>query len=697
MKIFICICFSAVVFLVSGCSGGLEAQTNRDFNSTIRKTRTFIQKGMEEHNLVGLSLALVNGNETVWSESFGLADRENGIPAQKNTVYMIGSISKTLTAVSVLQLLDQGKIDELDDPLHKYLPEFDMQTRYSDQMQGMTVQRALNHHSGIPGDIVNAGFVSRSWRDWDRDLYRDWLLDYLHSDYPSHRPGEVASYSNTAFILAGQIVRKLSGAESFEHYVHDNVFVPLKMENSSYRQIRDKAAKGYFKGEPICPDAEVNMAPTGGAYTTALDMAEFIKMILNQGRSASGEQVLSPEAVELMGEMEKTPLDVNSYFQPGLGLDTADDPVMRYAGRAWAKDGGVKNFQTFMEILPDRDLGVIVLANSDTAAGFKYAAARKCLKSAVKEKYGLEPTAPKLTEYTSMHAKEKVDGLYVRAGGCDRVIAGPEGDQVDWIRNVQKKKPREIELDYNPQNGMYDVEGEKYNLAFVNRKWQGRDYTLMLKTGPTKGHAAFIAGNRSVGCLGQKTHKADIPEAWEARTGKKYIIDNLAWNDIYLWNYTYLKLSRQNGWLMLSGMLDAPIFPKNENVAFLRGLMSQREDSSMRAVKEDGVEKLVGGGGFKAYDISLVPSVRVGETVRSESRFMHNKWYRLKLDEDHGPLELSTGDDRFMVRIMDSELVEQVAHGRGKVTWDGGTGTWYVAVCPNPNAPDEFRLGVSRP
>ncbi|MGM0611476.1 MAG: serine hydrolase domain-containing protein, partial [Thermodesulfobacteriota bacterium] len=611
-----------------------------------------------------------------------------------DTVYMLGSISKTLTAVSVLQFLDRGKIEDLNDPLGKYLPGFDMQERYPDQMRGMTVKRVLNHHSGIPGDIVNAGFVSRSWLDWDRDLYKDWLIDYLRGDYPSHRPGDVASYSNTAFTLAGEMVRNLSGAESFGSYTRENIFVPLGMENSAFRQIKDNSAKGYFQGEPICPDAEMNIAPTGGAYTTAPDMAEFIKMILNGGRSASGKRLLNSGSVDLMGEMEKTPLDVNSYFQPGLGLDTVDDPVMRYAGRAWAKDGGVKNFQTFMEILPDKNLGVIVLANSDTASGFKYAVARECLKNAVREKCGLEPSAPKLPQYETLRGKEKIDGLYVHIGGCDQVAAEDSGDRAVWLRNIQEDEPEKVDLVYNPQKDMYDVQGEKYSLAFVKREWQGRDYMFMIKTGATEGHAAYVAGSRSVGCLGLKTQKADISRAWMKRTGRKYIIDNIGWNDIYLWNYTYFKLRRENGFLMLTGMLDAPVFPEDKDVAFLRGLMSQREDSSIRVIREDGREKLVGGGGFKAYDAALIPSIRRGDTVHGESRFMHNNWYRLELDEDRKPIELSTGNEEFMLRVMDGDLVEQVAHDRGKVILDGDAGTWYVAVCPGPDAPAEFDLEI---
>lgn len=104
---------------------------------------------------MGLSIALVDDDKIVWSKGFGFADKENKVSASADTVYMLGSISKTLTAAAVLRLYDQGEIIDLNDPLYNYLPQFTMQERYTNQNNGMTIKRVLNHHSGIPGDILN--------------------------------------------------------------------------------------------------------------------------------------------------------------------------------------------------------------------------------------------------------------------------------------------------------------------------------------------------------------------------------------------------------------------------------------------------------------------------------------------------------------------------------------------------------------
>jgi CubicO group peptidase (beta-lactamase class C family) len=689
----LCFAFLLCTVVLTGNTSAVDSSPDQALHSTIENTSAFIEKGMQEYNIVGLSIALVHGDSIVWSEGFGYADRENKIPATAETVYMLGSISKTLTAVSVLQLLDQGKIADLNDPLGDYLPGFEMRKRYPEQYQEMTIRRVLNHHSGIPGDIYNSGFVSRKWEDWQPGLYSSWLLSYLKNDYPSHRPGQVASYSNTGFALAGEVARIQAGEESFAEHMQNSLFQPLQMKSSSFRQIHKGAAKGYFQGEAIIPDCEVNMAPTGGAYTTVKDMARFIKMLLNEGKYPGGERILEPETVDLMGQMEKTPLDVDSYMQPGLGLDSADDPLMRYAGRAWTKDGGTKNFKSFMEILPDKDLGVIVLTNSDTASRFKYAVARECLQNALLERFGLEPVRPELPEYRSLTKQQEIEGMYVHSGGFDRITARG-AKKLTWTKDAQSQEPQKFELQYNQQSRMYDVDGKEYSIVFLNRSWQGKSYILMLKYGATSGSAAFVAGDRSVVCLGQKTEKVDIPRAWQNRTGKKYIIENIGWNDVYLWNYAFFQLHEQDGILMLTGMLDQPIFPENEELAFLRGLMGQRSDSSVRVIQEDGREKLLTAG-FKAYDAELVSQVQIGESVSGKSKPLHNTWFKLHLDSDPGRLSLDTGNEDYTLRVMDSDLVQQVAWDRGALSWEAEAGTWYIAVCPSPNAPQDFKLKVS--
>lgn len=173
----------AVVMLLAaiGCS---SSDNYINYETTLQNTSAYINSAINKYDLAGLSIALVDNGKIVWSEGFGFANQELKIPATADTVYMIGSVSKTLTTAALLNLYDQGLV-ELDAPVTSYLPEFDMKGRYANQMQGITVMRLLNHHSGIPGDIWDAGFVDEMWADWDTSLYINWLYSYLRDDYPA--------------------------------------------------------------------------------------------------------------------------------------------------------------------------------------------------------------------------------------------------------------------------------------------------------------------------------------------------------------------------------------------------------------------------------------------------------------------------------------------------------------------------------
>ncbi|MBW1829551.1 MAG: beta-lactamase family protein [Deltaproteobacteria bacterium] len=255
--------FISIMLLAFGCSSSSSDSQSESFATTIRETTSYIKSEMEKHNAVGLSIALVSGDRVVWSQGFGWADKENEIAATADTVYMLGSGTKTLTTVALLKLVEQGIIS-LDQPAINYLTEFSLVDRFPDQMQNITVRRFLNHHSGIPGDLYNAGFLyGAPWNQWGScDVYMDWLLNYLSKDYPSHPPGQMATYCNTGFVLAGEIVLRENGMpdETFPDYLARNLFAPLGMEHTSLFVINENLAKGY-EGSPW--RSKCAIAPSG--------------------------------------------------------------------------------------------------------------------------------------------------------------------------------------------------------------------------------------------------------------------------------------------------------------------------------------------------------------------------------------------------------------------------------------------------
>ena len=178
---------------------------------------------------------LVDGPDVVWMTGFGLADRERGVVADGDTVYHIGSASKAFAATALMQLWDQGRVN-LEAPLTNYIPEFSMLPRYTDSGP-VTVRSLLNHHSGIPGDVMNGMNATQV-----REDTADWLIHYLQGEYPAAPVNERYFYCNNGFILASEAVRRITGTpvcerrreQDFQPVGHECQLVPAR--HAGHRQ-----------------------------------------------------------------------------------------------------------------------------------------------------------------------------------------------------------------------------------------------------------------------------------------------------------------------------------------------------------------------------------------------------------------------------------------------------------------------------
>ena len=182
----------------------------------ITTARTEIWKDLNTGAIGSAAIAIMDKGKVVYSEGFGMADREKSIPVNKKTIFDIGSVSKIYVATAIMVLVDEGKV-ALDAPASKYLPDFSMvDERYKD----ITVRMLLNHSSGLPGTTGenNFGFA------FNQDVYKD-TLDALASSQLKHRPGERSIYCNDGFTLAEMIVARVSG-QSYLEFLQERLAVP---------------------------------------------------------------------------------------------------------------------------------------------------------------------------------------------------------------------------------------------------------------------------------------------------------------------------------------------------------------------------------------------------------------------------------------------------------------------------------------
>ena len=217
---------SILILLITAGQGSAFAADN-DRISRIQSTATAVEQLFEAHafenHLPGLSYGVVAGGELVLSGSFGYSNLEEKIPADTRTMFRIASMSKSFTALAILQLRDTGKLS-LDEPAETYLPELEKLTYLTTDAPRITVRHLLTHASGFPEDNP---WGDRQLADSDQELMQ--LIENGVSF--SNAPGITYEYANLGFALLGQIVQRVSGMP-FTEYMAENVFEPLGMAST---------------------------------------------------------------------------------------------------------------------------------------------------------------------------------------------------------------------------------------------------------------------------------------------------------------------------------------------------------------------------------------------------------------------------------------------------------------------------------
>lgn len=201
MKSFGTFCFVSLLSFCLGLGAIASYEKAAGYSTTIEQITVLIEQRMQENQVTGLSIALVDGQDVVWAKGFGYADKENDIKASTETIYEIGSVSKTITATAVMRAQDKGLLD-IDRPLTEYLPEFSILPPLGfdpEPDNPITIRTMLTHHSGIPGNFLNGDLTLNPRTD-----YTAWLLDYFDTDYACFPPNFVYAYSNNCLLPAGR-------------------------------------------------------------------------------------------------------------------------------------------------------------------------------------------------------------------------------------------------------------------------------------------------------------------------------------------------------------------------------------------------------------------------------------------------------------------------------------------------------------
>jgi len=258
-----------------------------------------VQPMMQSQNSPSGTVAIAKDGQLVFAKGYGYQDIEAGIPVDPaKTLFRPGSVSKLFTWVSVMQLVEQGRLD-LDADVNTYLDGFRIRDTFDEPV---TLRHILTHTAGFEDGALGYLIID--------DPAKAVPLREAMEKYQPVRvnpPGKQTAYSNYATALAGLIVQNVSG-EPFSEYVRKHIFEPLGMENSSFDEplpehLASNMAKSYrldagtFVEKPF--EIITSFAPAGAQSATATDMVRFGQAILNGGE-LDGQRILAPETVELM-------------------------------------------------------------------------------------------------------------------------------------------------------------------------------------------------------------------------------------------------------------------------------------------------------------------------------------------------------------------------------------------------------------
>ena len=374
---------AAVAFVALAFAPWAAAQNRLPTSAAID---SYLTNVVRDTRIPGIVALVVDGDGVVYTGAFGRQNVADGVPMDADSIFRIASMTKPVTSVAVMMLVQEGDIG-LDDPVSQYLPAFedlkvienfnaaDKSYTTRPAKTPMTVRHLLTHTSGLGYAFSNPTLAALVGSDPGASVTRFPLL---------HDPGARWTYGESTRVL-GSLVEEVSG-QPLDEFMMERIFIPLGMSDTFYTVPAPKVSRVVTvhrttpEGLVETPNPAEITAPVygdGGLHSTAADYAKFIQLFLNDGRAPNGMRLLSEATVALMGEnhigavlVEQQPAALPALSEPfplgagrdkfGLGFQITgrhNDAFARSPGSmAWA---GIFNTEFWID--PERGIGGVLL------------------------------------------------------------------------------------------------------------------------------------------------------------------------------------------------------------------------------------------------------------------------------------------------------------------------------------------------
>lgn len=348
-----------IIFIALVCSFAFSPSTAADLDSSTRKAiDSAIVAEMENQEVVGLAIGIIQDGEVVYAQGYGYADLSKKRKVNELTLFRWASVAKPLTAVAAMQLVEASKLD-LDEDIRTLVPE------YPDKGEVITMRQILGHLGGMPH--YQDGIIKSKVEYKQKHPFEDVVvaLDTFKETPLVSTPGTIFHYSTHGFILASAVIQR-AGEDDFARQVEKRIARPLRMHSLApdYQwKSRSNRAKGYKKvnGEIVeSTNTDVSWKLGAGGWMSNIgDFAKFAAGLM-------GDELVSQESKNIMWEQQKEANGKGTGYGLGFGVSMQNDSLKV------SHNGAQEKTRTLMVVYPAldpplllRNHGVVIMTNSE--------------------------------------------------------------------------------------------------------------------------------------------------------------------------------------------------------------------------------------------------------------------------------------------------------------------------------------------
>ncbi|TCT16272.1 CubicO group peptidase (beta-lactamase class C family) [Natranaerovirga pectinivora] len=334
---------------------------NNNISSLIENFETQTPVLLDHYNIPGASISLIEDGELRWIGTFGFADIENQQEINKDTVYQMASISKSVTAFGIMKLVEEGIIN-LDDPIETYITRWQLPESIYDKSQ-VTIRRVLSHTAGLSRGGGYPGYESFS----ELPSLEESLSGIGGGSQPVeliYEPGTRYFYSGGGYNLLQLLIEEVTG-QDFDRYMKEVVLIPMEMKDSSFQwedYTESRIGKAYNIKLEELPNYLFIEKAAAGLYSTIGDISQFVIASINS--YGGGDDFLQKGTLKEMYEPVLTVKGLEGFIYKStalghfINMDNNNRPLV-------AHDGGNKGWRTNFSFVPDIGAGIVILTNGD--------------------------------------------------------------------------------------------------------------------------------------------------------------------------------------------------------------------------------------------------------------------------------------------------------------------------------------------